>query len=101
MKKIYKICLVVLALDVLLYLFLFHSGIVLPWINLSAEEYSKNLTSFPRDFGQMMFWIVPHMPLSALFGYLGDSFLVLSVIQWPLVIFGVDKLIVRFKKRGQ
>jgi len=99
MKKIYKICLVVLVLDVLLYFFLFHSGVVLPWINPSIEEYSKNVTSFPRDFGQKISWIMFHVPLSAMVdSFFGDDYLILSVIQWPLVIIGLDKLVARFRK---
>lgn len=97
MKNIYKICLVVFVIDILLYLFLFHSGVVLPGINPSLQEYNKALTSFPRDYNQKLLWILFHMPLSSLIGSINVNYLAISTIQYPLIIIGLYKLIVKLR----
>jgi len=91
MKRVYKICIFVVLIDLLLYILLFHSGIILPFINKSAEEYSRSITSFPRDTGQKMIWILLHFPapfLGELF-QLNDKYLPLLIINdvWVILLF--------------
>ncbi|MCP3931199.1 MAG: hypothetical protein GY705_19110 [Bacteroidetes bacterium] len=90
MKKVYLLAGSILIIDLLLYLFLFHSGIVLPLINPSVEEYNALFTSFPRDTSQKNIWLMIHWPTFLLFKEKWDL-IFLSVIQYPLIIicFGI------------
>jgi len=99
MKKIYKICLVVLAVDLFSYWLLFHSGVVLPYINPTIEEYNKTLTSFPRDYGQSILWYSIHIPLSSLIGMINENFLVLAILQYPLILLGINAIITKRQKK--
>lgn len=99
MKKIHKICLSILVIDVLLYRLLFHSGIILPIINPSIEEYNKHITSFPRDYGQQILWFTLHVPLVSLIAFINENFILISVVQYPLVIIGLSKLITKLKTK--
>lgn len=91
MKRITKICLSIFLIDVAVYFVLFHSGIVLPFINPSVEEYSRRFTSFPRDYAQKIYWIVAHYPTSFIISSFNERLLVLSAVQYPLLIFGLNK----------
>jgi hypothetical protein len=86
-----KIPICVAIVDLLLYLLLFRSGVVLPLINPSIEEFQRSGPGFPRDFMQQLIWIVPHSPASVIIGdyLLGPRFLALSVIQPVLIGLGL------------
>jgi hypothetical protein len=99
MKAIQKTALVFLLVDLLLYFLLFHSGLVLPWINPTLEEYNNTVTSFPRDYAQKLIWILIHFPTSWLLSMRSDRFLALSVIQYPLLMMGVSRWIETMKKK--
>ena len=99
MKKITKICLSILTIDAVVYLILFHSGIVLPFINPTVEEYNAMNTSFPRDYAQAIYWIVAHYPSSVLISLISERFLVLSTAQTPLIIYGVNWLVRKLKNK--
>lgn len=100
MKTVTKICLAILTLDVVVYLILFHSGIVLPFINPTAEEYDAMYTSFPRNYTQTLYWMLAHYPSSAFFLSLNERLLVLSTLQTPLIIYGANVLIRKLKNKN-
>lgn len=100
MRKVTKICLWVLVLDAAVYWLLFYSGLVLPFINPSVEEYNAARTSFARHANQCMVWTVAHFPVSFLIAHISERFLVLSAVQYPLIIYGVHALIQARKGRG-
>ncbi len=52
---------IILLLNLFSYLFLFHSGIVLPFINPSIEEYMQ-YNSAPRDTNQIVLWYLLQIP---------------------------------------
>lgn len=99
MKKITKICLSIFLIDVAVYFILFHSGIVLPFINPSVEEYSRKYTSFPRNYAQIIYWIVVHYPSSFIISSINERLLVLSAVQYPIIIFGLNKAISKMQRR--
>ena len=65
-----KIVFIILITDLFLYWLVYYSGIVLPFINPSIEEYELLATSFPRDTHQLYFWILLRVPIALfMFGY--------------------------------
>ncbi len=98
----FKLPLYFVIIDILLYLFLFHSGITLPIINPSVEEYNQQFTSFPRDYMQKIVWIGLHVPTSfAVDSTFGDNLLGLSVVQTGLIFFGIGSFIDYRRKTKQ
>jgi len=93
MKLSYKIALIVLGLELIAYFLLFHCGIVLPFINPSIEEYNKTVTSFPRDYGQWLLWMYIHYPMSALMAAINENLTVLAVLQYPLIVVVIGKIL--------
>jgi hypothetical protein len=95
----FKLPMALVILDILIYLFLFHSGVVLPFVNPTVAEYNQMQTSFPRDAGQKMTWILFHIPTSAVVDKnFGDRFLWFSIFQTG-VIFFVAGLLVDYKRK--
>lgn len=91
-----------MVIDFLLYLFLFHSGIVLPFINPSVSEYSRQLTSFPRNYAQELLWLGLHIPTSiiAINSQFAEIVVVAaSLVQTGLIFFGIGALIEYLRKR--
>jgi len=86
----FKLFIIAITIDLLLYLLIFHSGIVLPYINPSVEDY-KPWTSFPRDAGQKMAWYILHIPTSMLIS--GEGYELLSVVQTGLIFLGLGAII--------
>jgi hypothetical protein len=99
--KRHKIVIVFVLVDLFLFWMLFYSGIVLPFINPSIEEYRKSFTSFPRNANQIFLWIIIHMPSSIIIGKIlegikgSDIFLSLSIIQTGLITYFIEKYIRR------
>ncbi len=79
--------------DLFLFWILFYSGIVLPYINPSVEDYNAHITSFPRNAAQMYLWIVLHMPTSwiGIVLRLPDQLLAFSVIQTGVIAYFIEK----------
>jgi hypothetical protein len=94
MKKVYVVASVVLVVDIFLYFIFFHSTTALP----GADPFIEKHTSFPLNFEYQLPWYLFHMPLSLL-DEISHRFLVISVIQWPLIIIGVSKLIANRKNK--
>jgi hypothetical protein len=87
------------GLDLLIYLFLFHSGVVLPFINPSVTDYKAQITSFPRDYMQQLIWLLVHWPSSFIADQIaGDRLVALSILQWTLVLAIIGRLLSRKKK---
>lgn len=102
MKLKYKLTIWAIVIDFLLYLFLFHSGIVLPFINPSQDAYNRQFTSFPRNAMQIYAWIGLHFPTSIIISValgLGDKFLSLSVVQTGIIFFGIGAFIDHRRKK--
>lgn len=98
--KRYKIVIIVVFTDLFLYWLLFYSGIVLPFINPSLEQYKEMVikgTSFPRNTNQILIWIFLHLPSSYIIDGItrNDRFLFLSVIQTGLMTYYIHKFILR------
>ena len=90
MRLKYKLALWAVAVDLLLYMFLFHSGITLPFINPSQNVYEAQFTSYPRDAGQKLVWMAFHFPaLNVLDAALGrqneNRVMPLSAIQTEMI----------------
>ena len=95
----FKLALLAVTIDLLLYGFLFYSGVILPGINPSVEQYNAQMTSFPRDAMQKILWIALHWPTSLLVHRsLGARFLGLSVIQTVLIFLGIGSWLDRKKE---
>lgn len=63
----HKIVFIILMTDLFLYWLLFYSGVILPFINPSAEEYItlvKHGTSFPRETNQCFLWMFLQVPIT-------------------------------------
>jgi predicted acyltransferase len=92
-----KIFIIVLLTDLFLYWFLFYSGVVLPFINPSVEEYNNTMTSFPRNASQMFIWIFMHFPTSYILLSItkNDMYLFLLVIQTSVIAYFIEKFIQR------
>ena len=89
------------AVDALAYWVLFHSGVVLPWINPSPEAYAHQMTSFPRNAAQIYLWILVNWPTSMIVGRaLGDRYLVVAIAQAGLLGFVIGALIDRRRASG-
>jgi hypothetical protein len=102
MKRIYKVCVLVVLIDLLLYLLLFHCGIILPFINPSVEVYNKSFTSYPRDTMQKVVWALFHftaIPIAKLFS-LNEKYLFLLIIQDVWVILLVNYIFFRKKRNS-
>ncbi len=97
-----KLALCAIAVDLLFYWVVFHSGIVLPVINPSIEEYQQRVTSFPREAGQQMGWILLHFPTALVASSLKlpDRYLVYLVGQTGLIFFALGFLIDRRQGRS-
>ncbi len=94
--KRYRIVIIVMLADFLLFWILDRSIIVLPFINPSAEQYKEMLlagTSFPRNTNQMIMWIILHLPTSYIIGSIArsDIYQSLSVIQTGVIVYYIDK----------
>jgi hypothetical protein len=102
MKRIYKVCVLVVLIDLLIYLLLFHCGIILPLINPSVEVYSKKITSFPRDTMQKVIWIIFHFPTLFFVKIFikSDKQLFLLVIQNVWVILLGNRILNFFRKKN-
>lgn len=101
--KKYKIVIIAVLADLLLFWLLFYSKVVLPFINPSVEQYKEMVrmgTSFPRDTNQMIIWIILHLPSSYITSGIArnDKFLFLSVIQTGLITYYIDKFIQQRKR---
>jgi cytochrome bd-type quinol oxidase subunit 2 len=62
----HRIVFIIIIIDLLLFWLLFHSGIVLPFINPSVEEYRilvEQGTSFPRHTNQCFLWMHLQIPI--------------------------------------
>jgi len=102
MRLRYKLAIWAVIVDFLLYLFLFQSGIVLPFINPSVTEYSQQMTSFPRNAMQEYVWMGLHVPASLVyinFPFAEVVVVVLSLFQAGLIFFGIGALIEYLKNR--
>lgn len=65
--KKHKIIFIILIIDLFLYWLLFYSGIVLPFINPSVEQYKiliKQGTSFPRETNQCFLFMWLQIPIT-------------------------------------
>lgn len=96
--KKHKIVIITLLIEILLFWFVFYSGIVIPFINPSIEEYENHIkggTSFPRDYTQMLLWYLIHMPSSLIIDSVFSSgyevLLSLSVIQNCFIAYLIEK----------
>jgi len=102
--KKHKVVVIVVLVDLLLTWLLVYSGIVLPYISPSIEQYRLSGTSFPRDYAQKLFWLIIHAPTSILIdGKLGgitnsNIFAFLSVLQTGLIAYYLEKIILLKKK---
>jgi len=76
MKLRYKVPLIFILLDLGVYFLVFHSGIILPIVNPSKEEYEhmRYTTSFPRESGQQILWFLIHTPLIIIFSFIFNFF---------------------------
>jgi len=76
MELRYKLPLIFILLDLGFYFLVFHSGIILPIINPSKEEYEhiEYTTSFPREAGQQFLWFLIHAPLIIIFSVIFNFF---------------------------
>ena len=95
-----KIVIIVVSTDLFLYWLLFYSGVVLPLINPSVDQYKKMVimgTSFPRNTNQALIWIYLHFPTSYIIGSRSDKFLFLSVVQTGIITYCLEKFIQRKK----
>lgn len=99
----HKIVIAVVLVDLFLFWLLFYSGIVLPLINPSIEQYNEMMakgTSFPRNTIQMLIWIFLHFPAS----YIVDTitkdgkFMFLSVVQTGIITYFISKFTKRRRK---
>lgn len=96
-----KIVIIVVLTDLFLYWLLFYSGVVLPLINPSVEQYKKMVimgTSFPRNTNQAFIWICLHFPTSYIIDSRSDKFLFLSVVQTGVITYYLEKFIQRKKR---
>ncbi|MCY6370703.1 hypothetical protein [Clostridium ganghwense] len=99
--KKHKIVIIVVLIDLLLTWLLAFSGIVLPYINPSIEQYRLSGTSFPLDFNQKLIWLIMHAPISLFIeAKLGgitttnsNVFVFLAVLQTGLIAIYLDKKI--------
>ena len=97
-----KIVIIVVFTDLFLYWFLFYSGVILPLINPSVDQYRKMVimgTSFTRNTNQALIWIYLHFPTSYIIGSRSDKFLFLSVVQIGIITYCLEKFIQRKKRR--
>ena len=99
----YRIVIIVVLTDLLLFWVLFRSIVVLPFINPSVEQYKILLnggTGFPRNTNQMIMWIILHLPTSYIIGGIArsDMYQFLSVIQTGLITYYIDKHLKQRKK---
>ncbi|MCX7708796.1 MAG: hypothetical protein N2484_02985 [Clostridia bacterium] len=62
----HKIVVITILADLILFWLLFYSGLVVPWISPSLEEYNASGTSFPRNYNQILLWFALHLPSSLL-----------------------------------
>ena len=81
-----KLAVSAVSVDLFFYWLVFHSGVVLPFINPSEAAYAQRVTSFPRDAGQHMLWIFLHGPTSVWLGeHLGDQYLPWAIGQTAVI----------------
>jgi hypothetical protein len=97
MKRIYKVCVLVVLIDLLLYILLFHSGIILPFF----DSPNRKLTSFPEGYWQKSIWIIFHLPTSLIgrIFSLSDKYIPIVLIQDVWVILLVNYIFFRKKKK--
>ncbi len=99
--KRYKIAVIVMLADLFLFWLLNYSGYIVPFISPGIEQYKNSGTSFPRNYNQILIWIVLHFPSSIVFETLSqritESELLtsLSVIQTGLIAYFCEKRIKR------
>jgi hypothetical protein len=93
--KRHKYIIIFVCLDLFLFWVLFYSGIVLPFVNPSMKEYNKDITSFPRNYGQMLIWVFLHFPTSIILDTVtsNDRLLFLSVFQTGVIVYFIEKFI--------
>jgi hypothetical protein len=97
MKRIYKVCVLVVLIDLLLYILLFHSGIILPFF----DSPNRKLTSFPEGYWQKSIWVIFHftaIPIAKLIS-LNEKYLFLLIIQDVWVILLVNYIFFQKKKK--
>ncbi len=101
MKLKYKLTIWAIVIDLLLYFLLFHSGVTLPFINPSPEEYAQQFTSFPRNAMQLYIWLGLHLPTSYIVDLsFSNELLGLSVIQTGVIFFGIGAFIDRRREKN-
>jgi hypothetical protein len=94
--KRHKIVIIVILTDLFLFWLTFYSDIILTFINPSIEDYSISDTSFPRNYAEVLFWYLVHMPssivLENILGHIVESkvYLSLSIIQTDLIAYFIE-----------
>jgi hypothetical protein len=102
--KRYKIVIIVMLVDLFLFWLLNYSGVIVPFISPSIEQYQNSGTSFPRNFNQIFIWVVLHFPTSIVLGNLSQSITgsevltSISVIQTGLIAYFFEK---RFRRKKE
>ena len=91
----HKIVIIAVIVDIILYWILFCSGVIFPFINPDVGEYSKRITSFPRNGGQILVWMFIHLPTSFIIDIIPnyEKFMFLSVIQTGIIAYIIEKTI--------
>ena len=108
MKKIYKICIGILIIEIIIAYLVFFSGIIIPFISQTVGEFNvdclaNEACSYTRSLQQELFWTLLHFPLSFVgyliinlfefFGiFLSSNFVLFGVFQYPLLLVGINKL---------
>jgi hypothetical protein len=98
--KKHKFVVICVLIDILLFWLLFYSGLILPFINPTLEDYQAILNSAPRHAGQMGLWLMAHMPTSGLISalHLAEPFLILSIFQTAVAAYGIEKIMGQMQK---
>ncbi|WP_105613997.1 hypothetical protein [Vallitalea okinawensis] len=103
--KKHKFVMITFIIEVLLFWIVFYSGIILPFINPSIDEYETLVqggTSFPRDYIQGLLWHLLHAPSSLIIDSIlpsgFDLFFLIAIFQNCFIVHLIEKHIISKRK---